>query len=67
MNDYKTAAEMACKDISSELKGIISTGFGEYTEVWYVSPSVMFTKKTRMLNRVLGINKVNYISNKNGF
>jgi len=35
-------------------------------ESWIVTPKHLDTKETRLLNRILGISRVNYMGNTNG-
>ena len=64
-----TAALTAFKDISEDIKSEYKSTFsGSATDkdVWVFTPSHMLTKKTRELNKQLGIKNVNYFRNKNG-
>ena len=63
-----TAALTAFKDISEDIKSeykSIFTGTGIDLDVWVFTPSHMLSKKTRALNKQLGIKNLNYHGNKN--
>lgn len=59
----RSVMEKAFKDISRYLnsKGKIPNGFGN--DIWQSTPSRMNNKKTRQLNNLLGVNKINYYNN----
>jgi hypothetical protein len=63
---YKTASEYALSDISDyiheqEQEGNpVMTRNGHRAEVWIVTPVRLQTKKTRHLNKLLGITNINY-------
>lgn len=65
-----SAAKMALKDISdyieNEYEGETIAFHRQHTEVWVVTPAILFTKHARRLNRQLGINTINYLGNSNG-
>ena len=68
MSNIKSVEALALRDIAEyvqeeELKnGCNATG----ADTWFFSRSHFDLKETRRLNRQLGINKLNYMGNKNG-
>jgi len=60
---------IALKDINEDIKKyyITTLGKGYKMDVWVVTPRMLLSKEVRQLNRLLGISKVNYFGNKNGF
>lgn len=64
----KTAARMAFVDISQHLKEIYKDKYPVVgDEVWIVTPDMLNSKETRRLNKLLGLNSLNYEKNTNGF
>ena len=59
----RTAARIAFKDISSELGTNLHAG---HEDNFLVTPSFLDTKETRRLNKLLGVNSLNYFGNTNG-
>jgi hypothetical protein len=60
---------LAFRDISKYLKTISRNNrpiIDNSGDVWVVTPRLLNCKEQRRLNRVLGLNKVNYYGNKNG-
>ena len=55
----KSAMNMAIKDMSDEFSHRLNTA--RDSENWFFSPWMLLNKQTRKLNKVLGINKLNYI------
>ena len=60
-----TARKIAFKDISEYIADNNIKVLGYDHDVWYVTPSIMFTKKTRFLNKLLGLHKINKFGNQN--
>jgi len=62
---------IALQDISKDIKKYYirthKMGKGHEMDVWVVTPRMLLSKEVRQLNRLLGISKVNYFGNKNGF
>lgn len=63
----KGVMHLAAKDIRNYLK---KSGLGTYKrtnneiDVYTVTPSLMNNKRTRYLNKLLGLNKINYFGSK---
>jgi len=57
---------VAFKDISEHIREKAKTPLGFENDVWQSTPSQMNNKKTRSLNKLLGISNVNYYNNTNG-
>jgi hypothetical protein len=55
-----TVAYIAFKDIQEELNTENHTYYDEHGDIWNVSPSRLLSKKNKRLNKLLGVNKLNY-------
>tara|TARA_R110001632_G_scaffold1171_4_gene4727 strand:- start:796 stop:1014 length:219 start_codon:yes stop_codon:yes gene_type:complete len=62
-NEMNSVMSIAFRDISNYLrqKNKMPQGFGN--DIWQSTPIKMNNKKTRYLNKLLGINKINYYNN----
>jgi len=58
MSNFKTAEQMALSHISKEYYHKCKCS-GRDAEVWYVSATILYNKKNRYLNRLLGLHKIN--------
>lgn len=56
----KTAMNYALKDMSDDYSHKICAG--NTKDIWFFSPWKLINKQTQKLNKVLGINKLNYIN-----
>lgn len=65
----KTVRQLALKDISEDFNSIpYNELYTVYTvgdvDSWYVSATMLDTKENRRLNKLLGLEKVNYFGDK---
>lgn len=58
--------DIAFNDITQHLKEQKVVVMDGYKDVWIVTPYHLQNKKTRALNRQLGIKNINYSRSKNG-
>lgn len=61
----KTVARQAFADISKEIKSQNSDKSSKWIGENIVTPQLLYNKKSRRLNKELGIAHINYLGNKN--
>lgn len=65
MTNFKSAREMALKDITKYINEYTNTLNGR-VDGYIVTATYINNKENRYLNKMLGINRINFLNNKNG-